>query len=283
MAPLNESIFMWRRDTSTNSSTGGFCPYGGGTWPAVQTIIIFLITNVLSHAATIQIAAGSDKKRSVQRVMNAVLLPVSAGDSAFHSIGRWFFAAASRWRKSQRKGYRKIRDIFRRGNPLENAATSGAVAISVPVRFAPLLIGRWELVDWNRKIVNFADSKVWRSPGKITDDQLTFRKPSATFERYLPFILPPDVQFEGDDYKSPEHTIQPSSSALSSVVGIVQIGLSIRQLSVQYGSSISSKGLSSPYLVVIPYMLMSFVNLTANALVGQYPRVTMLPMKAFST
>jgi len=27
-------------------------------------------------------------------------------------------------------------------------------------------------------------------------------------------------------------------------------------------------------------MLMSFVNLTANALVGNYPRVTMLPMKA---
>ena len=212
--------------------------------------------------------------------MNAIVLPVSAGDSAFHSLGRWCSAAASRWSgsKDRLKGYRRIAIVFRRGKPLENAATSGAVAISVPVEFAPLVIGRWELVDWKRKIVNFEDSESWRSPDEIIRTQLNFRKPSATFERYLPFILPPDVEF-GHDYLSKEHKIQPSSSALSSIIGIVQIGLSIRQLSVQYGSSIASDGLSSPYLAVIPYMLMSFVNLAANALVGQYRQVTMLPMK----
>jgi hypothetical protein len=256
---------MWRRD-----ATVGFCPDGGGTWPAVQTLIVFLITNIIAHAATIQIAAGSDTKSRVKRVMNAILLPVSAGDSAFHSLGRWF----SRWIQNP-----KMAAVLR-GDTLEDAAISGAIAISVPIEFAPLVIGRWELVDETRTIVKFEDRKSWRSP-KINNDSLKFRKPSAKFERYLPFILPPDFRFEGD-YLSKKHTIMPSSSALSSVVGIVQVGLSIRQLSLQYGSSIADKGLSSPYLAVIPYMLMSLVNLVANTLVGQYRGVTMLPMKKFS-
>jgi hypothetical protein len=66
---------------------------------------------------------------------------------------------------------------------------------------------------------------------------------------------------------------------LSSVIAIVQVGLSIRQLVLNYGPSIVNNGLSSPYLIVIPYILMSLVNLIVNFMVGSYRRITMMPMK----
>lgn len=99
---------------------------------------------------------------------------------------------------------------------------------------------------------------------------------AASFTRFVPFILPSNIRFL-PRYRGVK--IAPSSNALPSIIAIVQVILSIRELSVQYGLSISDKGLSSPYLMVIPYILMSLVNLVANILVGSYRRVTMIPMK----
>jgi hypothetical protein len=92
--------------------------------------------------------------------------------------------------------------------------------------------------------------------------------------------LPPDTSFPS--YRNnpgfANHRIYPSSSALSQVIAILQVALSARQLYFNYGESIRRRGISSPYIVVIPYMLMSLVNLMANAFVGTYTHVTILPM-----
>jgi hypothetical protein len=97
-----------------------------------------------------------------------------------------------------------------------------------------------------------------------TAEELPF-KPAVRLPRYIPFILPPNVQFL-KEYENVK--IAPESSALSSIIAIIQIVLSIRQLYLNYGSSVLLKGLSSPYLVVIPYFLMSFVNLIASRYVS---------------
>jgi hypothetical protein len=108
----------------------------------------------------------------------------------------------------------------------------------------------------------------------------------ASFSEYVPFILPPDVQFvrgvDGDQLLRSEgklRRIVPDSSALSGIVAVAQITLGVRELYRNYSSSVQVSGLGSPYLVVIPYFLMSFVNLLAGILVGSYSRITMLNPK----
>jgi hypothetical protein len=253
----------WKRGDNVTDTV--FCKDGGGTWPASQALIVFLVTNILAHAATIRIPAGSNTSTTVLLIIGAILLPVIAGDSAFRSLGRWLKWCCSRDRK---------RTSLVRSDKFVDAATSGAVAICVPLKFAPLLIGRWELVDDHRIIVMLHDTTYFRRPLK-KDDELGF-KPVARFTRYMPFILPSNVKFNN---RYSNFKIPPSSSALPSIIAIVQIVLSARQLKITYGSSIIKNGLSSPYLAVIPYVLMSLVNLVANTLVGSYRRVTMLPME----
>jgi hypothetical protein len=261
-ATLMSSNIAWKR--TENGTDTPFCEGGGGTWAATQSLIVFLVTNILAHAATIRIPAGSNTSTTVLLIIGAILLPVMAGDSAFHSLGRWLKWCYTRDRK---------RTSLVRSDKFTDAATSGAVAICVPLKFAPLLIGRWELVDDQRTIVMLDDTSYFRRPPAKESD-LGF-KPAARFTRYMPFILPSNVEFT--DYLKIK--IPPSSSALPSIIAIVQIFLSARQLKINYGPSINQNGLSSPYLAVIPYVLMSLVNLLANTLVGSYRRVTMLRMK----
>ena len=241
----------------------GFCAKGGGAWPAIQGLIEFLATNILAHAATIRIPAGSNMEDSFRRVVTALVLPVSAGDAAFRALGRWM----GRWMKSKRL----IPEVGGKG--LDAAAVSGAVAICVPLEFAPLLAGRWEQPQNRRRVVLLDGGDFWHSYGKSRNLPFTLIE---TFPRYVPFIVSSKTKF-GEKYK--KKTISPSSSALAGVVAVVQIVLSIRQLYLNYGSSITGDGLSSPYLVVIPYILMSLVNLSAGILVNSYRQVTVLPME----
>lgn len=242
----------------------GLCAKGGGVWSVTQALIEFLATNILAHAATIRIPAGTNMEDSFRRVVTALVLPVSAGDAAFRALGRW----TGCWIKSK-----KLTPPVG-GKGLEAAAISGAVAICVPLEFAPLLAGRWEQPQNQRRVVLLDGGDFWHSDGKSRD--LPF-KPIQTFPRYVPFIVSSKTKFLGEKYK--KKTISPSSSTLSGVVAVVQIVLSIRQLYLNYGSSITDVGLSSPYLVVIPYILMSLVNLTAGILISSYRQVTVLPME----
>ena len=92
--------------------------------------------------------------------------------------------------------------------------------------------------------------------------------------RYVPYILPPTTRFPG--YQN--HRISTSSSVLPQIIGILQLVLSGRQIYLHFQSSFREDGLSSPYVIVIPYFLMTVVNLLANMLVSSYTNITVLPM-----
>jgi len=136
---------IWQRSINdTDDGTASFCAAGGGASAAAQSLFAFLVTNIFAHAATILIPVGANKVDTGLRVIAAILLPVFAGDHAFHSIGRWI--ARCRARKLT------IGTAFG-GDRLEDALISGALTIAVPVRFAPLVYGRWELPSRRRQIV----------------------------------------------------------------------------------------------------------------------------------
>jgi len=255
----------------SNSTSAGFCPNGGGAWVATQMWIAFLVTNILAHAATIRPSAGSNTGSTVRRVIATIFIPVTAGDSAFRALGRWLVWF---YRGVPPPGFRQglLRD-----DSLQAAATSGAVAICIPFQFAPLLAGRWELVEGDRMAVWLDDTTYFWGATATAQDFPKGLKPLGRFPRYIPFVLPPNVQLLSP--KLEKTKIPPESSALSSIIAIVQIVLSIRDLYNNYRSSVVVKGLSSPYLVVIPYFLMSFVNFVACIFVGSYRRVSVLRMK----
>jgi hypothetical protein len=249
---------VWSRDS--NSS---LCAAGGGLWPTLEAFVTFLVTNIVAHAATIHLPVGVDTVTNVQAVLAAIFMPVFAGDRAFNSINRWF----ARLFKKQMA----FKDIFG-GGTFEDAAVSGVVAISVPLRFAPLVARRWDTATTSQNIT-MLDNKLYWPPSTTTAPVLPF-KVSGKLEQYVPFILPPTTKFPG--YAN--YRLSPTSSWLPQIVGIVQAVLSSRQLFVNYTSSVVADGLSSPYLIVLPYIFMSIVNMISNTLVNSYLQVTMLPM-----
>jgi len=269
MAPT----ILWEADgiiNTTNTTATGFCSTKDGLWPAVQALIAFLTTNIFAHAATLYLAPGADLSLIVFSAFQAILLPVSAGDYATHVLGRYC--------RRLRKWQIPFSNIFG-GFKFEDAATAGAIAISVPLKFVPLLQGRWDSIVHNRQHLVMLDNEdfwhreVWAV--EAPQNKLPFTV-NGKFYRYVPFLLPPTTKFTG--YK--EYKISPQSNWLPGIIAVIQLFLSGRSLYNKHRTSLQTFGLSSPYLVVVPYLLMTCINLLANILVGSYAQIVVLPMKA---
>jgi hypothetical protein len=249
---------------SLDPNASGSCAVAGGIWPATQALLGFLVTNIFAHAVTIYLAPGTDTIHSVEMVYQALLLPVKAGDGAIHALWRYF----RRWKTLRPEHYFG-------GTHFEDAATAGAIAVVVPLRYAPLLRGRWDSVRYQRLVM--LDNKIfWYD---LDRNRQEFDKVPYEIHdigsRYVPFILPSRTTFP----KYADYRISPQSSALAQLVAIVQLVLSIRQLLLQHSASIDINGLSSPFLVVVPFIMMTFINLLANVFVGSYSQIVVLPME----
>src|SRR5215472_9202749 len=95
---MMETDTFWKR-TTNDTDLGSFCPDSGGGWGAARTLLGFLVSNILAHAATIRFPAGANTASMVRRVIAAILLPVTAGDQAFRALGRWI--ARLRWSRRE--------------------------------------------------------------------------------------------------------------------------------------------------------------------------------------
>jgi hypothetical protein len=266
---------LWERSVNvTSSSTAdGFCSQGDGLWRAVQALITFLTTNIIAHAATLYLQPGADTSLTIFSVFQALLLPVNAGDFAFHVIGRYIRRA----RKGQIKG------SYFGGFKFEDAATSGAIAISIPLKFVPLVHGRWDSVSSQQKLVMLDNEKF--SHAEKWDEKLPGQLPFTicdNYFRYVPYILPSTTKFPEPTEEVPgyyNHRISPQSSMLQKAVALIQLFLSARSIYNARHAFLQTDGLSSPFLVVVPYLLMTTINLVANMLVGSYTQIVVLPMK----
>jgi hypothetical protein len=223
---------------------------------------------MIAHAATIRVPAGSDKTSNLRRVLAAIFNPIYAGNFAFRLFGRWRtrYLYDNKWWHGAWAG-----------DKLEDAVTAGAVAVYIPLHFAPLLAGRWDLAEDHRRIVTWNHRDFMRPYKNLHKAEFPS---SDTFPEYLPFILPSKSRLKPRYRERKQYRISPSSNILSSIIAIIQTGFSIRQLTIHYKASIAESGLSSPYLLVIPYIILSLVNLFANLMVSAYREVTILPMKA---
>ena len=252
---------------STTNGTEGIterCPAAGGLWPAVGAFLLFLLSNIFTHAATIKIPPGAHANSTLPVVFTALFAPIVAGDHAFVALARW----AHRFRRGQITLSNACG-----GYTVEDANTATGVAVLVPLRFLPLL-DRRKVVSNNQYtliggLLHFGKSQLQLRDAERRD---SFQRQ----KRYYPVYLPPTTVFERENYG--HYRIYPSSSALSQVFAVIQISFSSYQLYRNYRGSILTNGLSSPYIFIVPYIVMSLINLLANVLVGTYSHITILPM-----
>jgi len=222
-------------------------------------IFLFFITNILGHAATIHPIHGTTSRNTSLRVITTLVAPVTAGCYAIASIIAWL--------DRLRKGQIKFKKWYQ-GDSVSEAVAEEAVGIMVPAILAPTLLANgWRQIIHNTQQSLFIDHRSARSSRQFGSNDVKTKIP-----QYLQFVLPATTKIVfAKDLK-----FYPNSNTSIAILTMVQFIYGIIQLSSDGISSFKQAGLSSPYIVILPYLLMSFINLVANILNGSYPYVLVL-------
>jgi hypothetical protein len=141
-----------------------------------------------------------------------------------------------------------------------NAVRAGAVAIHVPKRFKYVLRARnWE--ELPPKSFREVSTEYCREPSS-----------DPVFEKFSQFVLPPTALL-----LDPTFRVYPESMFREAAAGLLQLGFGLYQLvSDDAKMSVQKDGLASPYLLVLPYLLMAAVNILVNVMDPPYSVVTVL-------
>jgi len=218
---------------------------------------LFVGANIFAHAATIYPRTGATKTNSFLRMMYMLVAPITAGTVATNAILTFFLGVYKR--------RVKWTSFFSSREELSEAVPAGGVGILIPRDLAPVLAGRWKLVGDARHSLMLNHSKT--HPRHSKEPHI------PSHDSLLEFILPPQSKLPGyEGYK-----FYPSSGAGSELVAVAQLIYGVYQLVSDYGSEIQLMGLSSPYVCVIPYLVMSLVNLVANLLMPSYTHIVIIP------
>ena len=141
-----------------------------------------------------------------------------------------------------------------------NAVRAGAIAIHVPTRFKYVLRARnWE--ELAPKSFREVSTEYCREPAS-----------DPAFEKFSQFVLPPTALLLDSTLR-----VYPESMFREAAAGLLQLGFGLYQLvSDDAKMSVQKDGLSSPYLLVLPYLLMAAVNILVNVMDPPYSVVTVL-------
>lgn len=140
--------------------------------------------------------------------------------------------------------------------PLHDGISAGAIAIRIPIRFVPILC---------------EDTFGWR---KLNDNIPTDESQSQQLSgETVLYSLPWNCRIR----TTQSLMLYPVSSKFKSTIAILQLSYSTFQVYIQYEPLVRCQGLSSPFLITIPHLYMSCVNLMANLVQGSYTHVAVLP------
>ena len=185
------------------------------------------------------------------RIVAMILGPVSSSIGSFNSIVI-FAVKIGRCNRCWRP--RRNRALY------HDAISAGAVAIRIPKRFEKVIDE--SPFEWRRLNDNIP----------IVDDESVSGGVSHSVDDTILYSLPPTSRITTDSLK-----LFPSSNKLKTAFAILQLAYSAVQAYMQYDQMIHSQGLSSPFIIAIAYLYMSFINLIANLVQGSYTHVTIIP------
>lgn len=254
---------------------------GPASW---ETVFAFYILNYGAHAITIKPSPGDRTFRTIVLALAALLVPFSGVLRGCGSIARAKVIGESDTKHALRAGAlcMLVRTVGWKPNPgdkIEGCKISGSLNASTPTRIPleNIIIRprRHELRD---------DLDLTTSVSLTTHHILT--DITELPEGYRLQILPRNFQIEDvpetNDMNATEANaaqanrpktapMYKSREALKFGASIVQLLFASSSLYRTRGSQIEQYGYSAYGLSVIPYILMSIINLTANIITPHYP------------
>ncbi|KAL6307253.1 hypothetical protein BKA93DRAFT_96399 [Sparassis latifolia] len=225
-------------------------------------IILFFGANIIAHALTITIRSGQKAWKtflvSCGVIFSPFIVRMNYSEAMMDVLDAW----RNRWREARTDiSWKERLHVAIFGNkdsrwPLQTAIDSGAVAIEVPKdRRAQAEAAHWQVVDMEEGIALFVD-------GLAVSEETEYR------------LIPVGAKSES------EIQVAPSSSVLKTVVTIAQLLYTSIELYQSYDRDVRMNGLSSPFIVIIPYVVGSFMNLIINIFLVSYPYVVVMRPKS---
>lgn len=259
-------------------------PITSNYWPSILTVFTFFATNFLAHAATVKSSPGDNRRVKACNAFLALLFPMSGLLRALNAI----------------LGY------SRGATELEKARNAGALCMVVrdrhwrPKDLADLHVGVVRrLPDGEEDIANPTDAELItylpadareKSSGWVHFDSVwaqsyvDLRSKQIHGTKELPpgytfAIVPRDTIFDHagvSDREISDSHISASKDALKTAASVVQVVSAGIALISHRPDLLSRWGYASYHLTVIPYLIMTLVNLFSNLLVADYPCLYMV-------
>jgi hypothetical protein len=220
--------------------------------------MLFFGTNYFAHVATLVERPGQTLPETLVNSANALFIPASG---AIHALRLLI-----------------LRSTTKRGNPLRNAAKAGALCMLVSKSDLRHVMDRsrshrntWLTRNFENPTITEPEflEKYMHSNilgrAKFNKDRYTLMPvpPDVPLKAYCP-VVPPDKEETG---LSPNKIrVQPSYNVAGALIALVQVIWGIVTLYNVRANQIDLYGYGAFGLTVIPYALMSFVNLMTNLL-----------------
>ena len=217
-------------------------------------VALFFIGVCIVHTMTTPVPIPNPIGDTWCQALSMILGPVGVGCSSFNSIVILAVKIA-----------RRKCGTFNNHVP-HDAISAGALAIRIPRRFTGAIVISpfgWRKLKNGIPLIDidahaFATRSYDPTPRNGEDDTILY-------------CLPPTSRV------NMSIKLFPATNKLNSAFAILQLIYSLVQAYIQFDPLIRIQGLSSPFIIAIPYLYMSLINLMANLAQGSYTHVTIIP------
>lgn len=187
---------------------------------------------------------GQRLRVTIVRAIYIILSPVTTGTTSFQVFRTWCAFSSRRELLSFEWLRWRGNDVHRK---IQSAVRAGAVAIYIPTYFSP------KKHDLHRVDSGFQD--IIFVDGLVPNER----------QRLRCYHVPPEAIITSDI------NVIPQSSVLKNFTTLIQLAVSAFDIFHSNWSSIRKQGMASPYMLAIPYLLMSLLNMLTNVVVPTYP------------
>jgi hypothetical protein len=233
------------------------------TW---ETVVSFFLLNYGVHVLTIKTFPGDKTMVKLGWITAALLIPFSGVARAANAIahGRLPFSKETELERAARVG--ALCAIARSGTwkPLAGEDISGCrtQGIDEPKTEDEVVSGMLEVVRFDDSVTVISD----------TDQRINGHIYNLPPE-YEIQILPENIRLSAHNGKV---ELASSQNILAYVASLIQLGFAVVTLYRVSGNQLDKYGYAAYGLTIIPYMMMSFVNLLAQIFNPDYPLIYMV-------
>jgi len=223
---------------------------------AARSAIIAYLLNLAVYQVSFHRPPGSSEAFAIQRMLVMLLCPLTSSYSSMY----YLITYIARITAGELSFKQVLRSISRVELPktFQDAVSAGAVGILIPTRFHEIAISYyWYQAEFGTIAL------------KLDLEELD----KNSIIRSSVFTLKTQHRVRG---RSAKQSLYPSSNMLTQLVACVQLVYSAWTYLQQYKTTLVPDGISSPFISLLPYMLMSFINLVTNMVIPIYSNIYVL-------